>query len=298
MSGPPRIFDRAAVARNRSRAAALGGSTPEFLHEARDRLLDRLRDVTRSFSTALVLGGRDGDLAQTLKDNHAVQDCVSADVSYAFAESAAERDVLCTNADEEWIPFRDQAFDLIFAELCLHWTNDLPGSLIQLRRTLKPDGLFLATVFGGQTLKELRASWTEAESARLGGVSPRVSPFLDVRDAGDLLVRAGFALPVTDLDLVEVEFDSVAELAHTLRSLGETNAVAGRARGLTSRRLWQTMEDHYQTHFASQSGGVTATFEIVTMTGWAPDPRQQKPLAPGSAASRLADALGSDETPV
>jgi NADH dehydrogenase [ubiquinone] 1 alpha subcomplex assembly factor 5 len=298
MSGPPRIFDRSTVARNRNRSAASSLPVPPFVVEARDRLLDRLNDVTRTFTTALVLGGRDGETAHALKTKFGVTECISTDLSGVQSAKARQMGRTSVNADEEWIPFGDNSFDLIVAELCLHWTNDLPGSLIQLRRTLKPDGLFLANVFGGQTLHELRSSWTEAESELLGGVTPRVSPFLDVRDAGDLLVRAGFALPVTDSDIITVDFDTVQSLAHTLRSMGETNAIVSRTRTPTIRRLWNLMDASYRSRYANQTGGVNATFEVVSLTAWAPDPRQQKPLAPGSASARLADALGGTETPV
>jgi len=298
MSGPPLIFDRRAVARNRNRSTGLAETDLSLIRESRAQLLDRLRDVTRSFSQALALGGRDGTLAKALSDNHAVSSCVSTDLTFQHANASAFKEVQSVNVDEEWIPFRNESFDLIIAELCLHWANDLPGSLIQLRRTLQPDGLFLGTVFGGQTLHELRSAWTEAESACLGGVSPRVSPFLDIRDAGDLLVRAGFGLPVTDSDIFQLEFESVTALARALRHMGETNAVRDRMRGLTGRHLWETLEDTYKSHYSTKSGKIIATFEIITLTGWAPDPGQQKPLAPGSATARLATALGGEETPV
>lgn len=298
MSGPPLIFDRRAVARNRNRAAEKANSEVNLISDSRSQLLDRLRDVTRSFSNALALGGRDGVLATALNANHAIPSCVSVDLAFHNSKAAASKGFSSVNTDEEWIPFRNEAFDLIVAELCLHWTNDLPGSLIQLRRTLQPDGLFLGTVFGGQTLHELRTSWTEAESACLGGVSPRVSPFLDIRDAGDLLVRAGFGLPVTDSDIFQLEFESVSALARALRNIGETNAIKDRIRGLTGRRLWNALEESYKSRYSTASGNITATFEIITLTGWAPDPGQQKPLAPGSATNRLATALGSGETPV
>jgi NADH dehydrogenase [ubiquinone] 1 alpha subcomplex assembly factor 5 len=297
MTEPPRIFDRNAVKRNQHRAASLGEMEPPLIRDLRAGLLDRIRDVTRTFQHALVQGMRPEITAKILVDHHGIQQAFGMESTAAGARSDSA-DFTAVAGDEEWIPFGFGAFDIVVSQLCLHWTNDLPGSLIQLRRTLKPDGLFLASVFGGETLNELRTSWLAAESTLRGGVTPRVSPLLDVRDAGNLLLRAGFALPVTDTDRYTLEFANLRELALFLRLIGETNAVTNRARGLTTPRLWKAVEDHYSEHFTNANGKLRATFDLITLTGWAPDATQQKPLAPGSAASRLADALGSDEKPI
>lgn len=296
MTGPPHVFDRTAVKRNRRRAIRSDHREPDLIGVARARLLDRIRDVTRTFQYALVQGARPDITANLLATEYGIGHVYGIDSIEKSAAACRADGVAAVVGDEEWIPFAYESFDLVVSHLCLHWTNDLPGSLIQLRRTLKPDGLFLATVFGGETLTELRASWLAAESNRRGGVTPRVSPLLDVRDSGNLLVRAGFALPVTDMDRYTLEFSDLRELTQLLRRMGATNAVADRSRSLTTPELWHAVEDHYAAHFVNTDGKLTATFDVITMTGWAPASSQQKPLAPGSAAARLADALDSTET--
>ncbi|MDG2243503.1 MAG: methyltransferase domain-containing protein [Rhodospirillaceae bacterium] len=261
-------------------------------------MLDRLRDVKRSFKTALNLGCRSGETAEALSRDHGIETVIACDIAEDYAKRTKQGGFCAVACDEEWIPFWSETFDLIIAEHTLHWINDLPGSLIQLRRCLKPDGLFLASLFGGATLHELRDCLVEAESTVLGGVTPRVSPFIDVRDAGNLLLRAGFALPVADTDIIIREFDSLEDLFKDLRSMGETNAIQERTRGLTTGRLFSAAEKIYRDRHCSGSGQLLATFEIVTLTAWAPSDNQQKPLAPGSAQSRLSDALGSDEKPL
>lgn len=298
MNAPPKIFDRVATARNRSRAASTTLTHPELLEANRQQLLDRLFDVKRSFKTALSLGCRTGETAKSLVQDHALKTIVAADLAEAFARRALQDGIAAVACDEEWIPFGSEVFDLIIAEHSLHWTNDLPGSLIQLRRCLQPDGLFLASLFGGATLHELRDCLIEAESSILGGITPRVSPFVDVRDAGNLLVRAGFALPVADTDVMLREFDCLDDLFVELRHMGENNAIQERSRGLTTRRLFDATEEIYRARHSSKKGKLLATFEVITLTAWAPSETQQKPLSPGSARSRLSEALGSEETPL
>ena len=233
-----------------------------------------------------------------LSQDHALETIVAADFAENFARRAGQEGFAAVACDEEWIPFGSEIFDLIIAEHSLHWTNDLPGSLIQLRRCLQPDGLFLASLFGGATLHELRDCLIEAENSVLGGITPRVSPFVDVRDAGNLLLRAGFALPVADTDVIVREFDSLADLFDDLRHMGEINAIKERSKGLTTRRLFDATEEIYRGRHSSKEGKLPATFEVITLTAWAPSEIQQKPLSPGSARSRLSDALGSEETPL
>jgi SAM-dependent methyltransferase len=198
-------------------------------------------------------------------------------------------------ADEEALPFRDGALDLVVSALALQFVNDLPGVLVQIRRALKPDGLFLAALLGGETLTELRQSFAEAESEVESGASPRVAPFADLRELGALLQRAGFALPVTDVDRVSVRYDTVFNLMADLRRMGATNALVARRRAPLKRATLQRMAEIYAQRFADPDGRVRATFEIVWLSGWAPHPDQQQPLEPGTAKTRLADALGTQE---
>src|ERR1700691_3245789 len=208
------------------------------------------------------------------------------------AEKYLERFVA---TDEEALPFGDATFDLVVSALTLQFVNDLPGVLVQIRRALKPDGLFLAALLGGDTLAELRHSFAAAESEVEGGASPRVAPFADLRELGALLQRAGFALPVTDVDRVTVRYDTVFGLMHDLRRMGATNALLARRRTPLRRATLVRMAEIYAERFADNDGRVRATFEIVWLSGWAPHPDQQKPLKPGSAKTRLADVLGTRE---
>jgi len=200
-------------------------------------------------------------------------------------------------ADEEALPFADGTFDLVVSALALQLVNDLPGTLVQIRRALKPDGLFLAALLGGETLDELRQSFAAAESEVEGGVSPRVAPFADLRGLGALLQRAGFALPVADADRLVVRYDSAFALMHDLRRMGATNALIDRRRTPLRRATLMRMAEIYAQRFADADGRLRATFEIVWLSGWAPHPGQQQPLKPGTAKARLADALGTRELP-
>jgi SAM-dependent methyltransferase len=189
------------------------------------------------------------------------------------------------------LPFADASFDLVVSGLSLHWVNDLPGALIQVRRALRPDGLFLAALLGGDTLIELRQALVEAETEVEGGASPRVSPFLDVREAGALLQRAGFSLPVVDLDTITVTWPDALALMKDLRGMGEANAVLERKKSFTRRGTLLSAAAGYQARHGDAEGRIPATFQIVYLTGWAPHDSQQRPLRPGAATSRLADAL-------
>ncbi len=197
--------------------------------------------------------------------------------------------------DEERLPFSGERFDLAVSLLSLHSVNDLPGSLIQIRRALKPDGLFVGALLGGSTLTELRQALTQAESEVEGGVSPRVAPFADLRDIGGLLQRAGFALPVTDSDVVRVRYANAFALMRDLRQMGLTNALNDRRRTPLRRATLIRAAEIYAERFGEPDGRIPATFEIVWLSGWTPHESQQKPLRPGSAKVRLADALGVKE---
>jgi NADH dehydrogenase [ubiquinone] 1 alpha subcomplex assembly factor 5 len=294
------IFDRRAVRAHRDRAAhkLAAGSEAEFLHrEIGDRLLERLGEVKRAFPYVLDMGCRDGFLARALARRPGVERVIQADVSPAFARlaRASNRFFPTVVADEEALPFAPESFDLVVSNLALHWVNDLPGSLIQLRRALKPDGLLLVAMFGGDTLSELRRALIEAELAEEGGASPRVSPHADVRDAGALLQRAGFALPLVDRDRIQVTYEHVFSLMADLRLMGETNALRERRRRFTRRATMLTAAEEYLRRYADKSGRLIANFEIVYLTAWAPGPGQPQPLKPGSAAHRLAEALRTEE---
>jgi len=200
-------------------------------------------------------------------------------------------------ADTETLDLAPGAHDLVIHALALHWANDPVGQLVQARRALAPDGLFLGTLFGGQTLAELRASLAEAETQITGGLSPRVLPMGEIRDLGALLQRAGFALPVADSFTLSVAYTDLTALCHDLRAMGETNAMAARHRHPTPRRLFQVAEDVYRRTHARPDGRLPARFDILCLTGWAPAADQPQPLRPGSAQARLADALGTEERP-
>lgn len=299
MSDAIRIFDRSLLRKRRDRAAA-GFAAHDFLvREVAERLADRLDDVTRAFPLALDLGCHTGELAESLGRRGGISTLVQCDLSPAMAARAAAngRPSLAAPtlaADEEWLPFADDSFDLVMSNLSLHWVNDLPGTLVQLRRILKPDGMLLIAMLGGETLKELRQALSEAEIAEEGGLSPRVSPFADVRDLGGLLQRAGFALPVVDADVVPITYGDPMRLMADLRGMGETNAVAEQRKTLTRRNTLLTALARYQQVFAAPDGRLPATFQVLTMTAWKPHPSQQQPAKPGSATASLADVVGHD----
>ncbi len=289
-----RIFDRGLLRKRRDRAAADFAAHDFLVREAAERLADRLDDVARRFPLALDLGCHTGELAAILGGRGGIETLVQCDLSPVMAGRAAANGRPTLAADEEWLPFAAASFDLVLSCLSLHWVNDLPGALAQIRRVLKPDGLFLAVMLGGETLTELRQSLAAAELAEEGGFSPRVSPFADVRDLGRLLQRAGFTLPVADTDAVAVTYGDPLRLLADLRGMGETNAVAERRRGMTRRATLFAALSGYRERFAGPDGRLPATFHLLTLTGWAPHPSQPQPLAPGSATCSLANALEPD----
>jgi SAM-dependent methyltransferase len=273
----------------------LGGDGSDFLFaEVASRMADRLSDVKRSFGVGVDLGGRGGHMAQAVLRTGRVERLYATDASPALA---ARLPVPSVAADEEALPFADASLDLVLSSLALHWVNDLPGTLVQVRRALKPDGLFLGALFGGETLWQLREALMEAELAVLGGVSARVSPMADLRDAAGLLQRAGFALPVADRDPITVAYQDAWALMRDLSRMGESNAVRLRAPGPLRRAILAEAGRLYAERHAFEGGRVRATFEILYISGWAPAATQQKPLRPGQATSRLADALGVEERP-
>ena len=262
------IFDRRLVRKRRDRAAA-GFAAHDFLvREAADRLADRLDDVLRRFPVALDLGCHTGELAEAVKGRGGIETLVQCDLSPAMAARAAANGRPTLAVDEEWLPFAPASFDLVLSCLSLHWVNDLPGTLVQIRRILTPDGLFLAVMLGGETLVELRRSLAAAESEIEGGLSPRVSPFADVRDLGALLQRAGFAQPIADSDLVAVSYGDPMRLMAELRGMGETNAVAEQRKGMTRRATMFAALAAYQRDFVDADGRLPATFHLLGLTGW------------------------------
>jgi SAM-dependent methyltransferase len=267
----PILFDFHAARRARGRATRIAGD--RFLDQAAlEGLDDRLAAVTRRFEHGLWIGE-----------------------SLPAAIEPFARHWRVTDFDErEFLNAGEIQCDLAISLYSLQAINDLPGALIQIRRALKPDGLFLAALLGGATLSELRESFAFAESETLGGISPRVAPFADVRDMGALLQRAGFALPVADVEKLNARYSDLASLARDLRAHGLGNVLAGRSKRFLGRRTLRAVENHYAAHHRS-AGKLDATFETIYLTGWAPDESQQKPLKPGSAQSRLSDALGTVE---
>jgi len=301
MISPTSLFDRISHRQHRARAAALGPST-FLVDRAAEDLSERLAAVLRRFEYVLDLGTPTDAARRTVAASGKAGTIISADVLAGTAASphlqatgATSGARLVVAADEEALPFRDDVFDLVVSALALQFVNDLPGTLVQIRRALKPDGLLLAAVLGGETLTELRQAFAAAEAEMEDGLSPRVIPFPDLRDMGALLQRAGFALPVADIDRVTARYGSPIALMHDLRRMGATNALLERSRRPLKRATLSRMMQIYGERFADSDGRIRATFEIIWLSGWAPHETQQKPLAPGSARRRLADALGAKE---
>ena len=287
---PPLIFDRALIRRHLARAEAAGGVDFLISHVAAD-LVDRLAPVLRSFALAVDLGAATAHGARALARSGRVESVVRL----AALPPKTRNGLPVAVADEEALPLAAESVDLVASLLALQGANDLPGALAQVRRALRPDGLFMAALLGGDTLSELREAFAQAESEIEGGLSPRVAPFADLRELGSLLQRAGFALPVTDIDRLTVRYDSPLALMHDLRRMGATNALIERRRRPLRRATLERMADVYIARFADPDCRIRATFEIVHLSGWAPHESQQQPLAPGSARARLADALGTRE---
>jgi len=278
---PANIFDRRALRRNRDRAAANFAAHDFLVQEVAGRLYDKYRDIRRDFHQILDLGCHTGAMAKLLTDKQVI----GQDLSRNFPG-------ITIQADEEFLPYRPGSLDLVISNLSLHWVNDLPGCLAQIMQTLKPDGLFLSALLGGETLTELRQCLMEAEITARGGASPRISPFMDVRDAGSLLQRAGFALPVVDTDRITVTYANAFKLMQELRGMGEGNILRKRFRGLTSPRIMMECAKIYQEKFTDHRGRINVTFDIIYMMGWSPHESQQQPLKPGQGKVSLTDVFG------
>lgn len=292
MTTQPKIFDRALLALHRTRAAPRGRDNDFLLRYVADDLADRLAIIRRSFPIALNLGAHTGAVSRRLRRSDRIGLMIDADSSAAML-AHCDGPLLC--ADEEYLPFGPATLDLVVSGLALQLVNDLPGALIQIRHALKPDGLMLATLLGAGSLVELREALLIAETELEGGATPRVAPLADVRTLGGLLQRAGFALPVADADTVRAAYPNPLALMHQLRAMGASNALTRDYRKPLTRRVLAYASEIYSERHPAPDGGVFATFEFVTLTGWAPAPTQPKPLRPGSATTRLADALGVPE---
>ena len=275
MAGAPILFDRSLLDLHRARAERLAVPGSDFLlARTIEDLMDRLSTVNRHFEQAVDIGDLSPALAAALRER---------------GQGGAVRRVRLD--ENEGLPLEPGSVDLAISTLSFQWVNDLPGLLAQIKRALKPDGLLLATLIGGDTLQELRAVLTEAESDIRGGAAPRVAPFADVRDIGALLQRAGFALPVTDTDRLTVRYDSLFHLMRDLRAMGATNALVARDPRPLTRPILARAATLYAERYADSDGRIRATFEVIALSGWSPHESQQKPLKPGSATLRLADAL-------
>ena len=286
------IFDRELLRLRRDRCVKQAQAHDFLVSRIADDFEARLSAINRRFECGVNLGAYHGLLSRRLRELDGVSDIIDLEISSGLLEQCTG---LRVQADEEFLPIKDKSIDLFVSGLQLQFVNDLPGTLIQMRRALRPDGLLLVSLLGGQTLWELREAWLVAESEISGGASPRVAPFADVRELGGLLQRAGFALPVADSDVVRVTYNNVLSLMRDIKSMGASNCLVARSRVPVTRTLLARVGEIYHERFCSGSGRVSATFEIVTLTAWGPHEGQQKPIAPGSAKTRLSDALGVRE---
>lgn len=288
MSTASEIFDQQLLLRRRQQRAVSLADHDFLPARVADDFADRLQLINRRFPVALDFEAGSGRVGRALLASGKVDRLISSD---SAIQVAARLPLPRVASELTRLPFADTRFDLVATALALQLVDDLPGVLLQIRRCLKPDGLFLGAVLAGDTLHELRQAFGEAESEITGGVSPRVAPFAAVRDLGALLQRAGFALPVADSDVLTVTYQSPAALIAELRAAGAANPLVARSRVPLRRAVLERALAIYQRDFSLAGGRVQATFEIVTLTGWAPHESQQRPLRPGSARSSLAEAL-------
>ncbi len=288
----PKIFDRALLERRRTRAAKTASAHDFLLARIGEDFVERLSVVQRSFPVIADIGAHHGGLGRALHQTAGLERLISLENTPELLQQCAGERVL---GHAEALPFADASLELAVSALSLHLVNDLPGALVQIRRALKPDGLLMVSLLGGTTLHELRTAWLAAEEELTGGASPRVAPFADVRDLGGLLQRAGFALPVVDSDTLTATYASPLAVMREIKAMGASNMLHERSRRPVSRRLLVRAGEIYSHRFALPNGRVPATFEIITLTAWVPHESQPKPLRPGSATARLADALGVPE---
>lgn len=278
------IFDRKQIARQRARSARHNGDADFLFQWSMNQIEDRLSVVRRTFPTCIQIGARGANIQ---KAPFGIERIFKTDITGSLSPS-----VIC---EDDFFPFANNSLDLVVSALSLHTVNDLPGALLQIRRSLKPDGLFAAAILGGETLYELRQCLMDAEIELSGGMSPRVAPFADKQQAGGLLQRAGFSLPVVDSEIITVTYETIIHLMHDLRLMGEGNAITERKKSFSPLRLFTRAGEIYAEKFAEPDGRIKASFEVIFLLGWAPHESQQKPLKPGSATVRLADFLGTSE---
>ena len=288
------LFDRVLLRRRRSRFASELSQHEFLLSRVATEITERIEVILRDFPLALDLGAYDGVLGRAVGALPSVGAMIYAESAPALAALCPKPSVVC---DEDMLPFRDKSLNLVVSGLSLHRVNDLPGALIQICHALHPDGLFIGAALGNRSLLELRHALIKAEAELEGGASPRVAPFADMREYGTLLQRAGFALPVTDSDLLTVTYPSPRDLMREIRAMGGGNVMAERRKEPRARGTLERAEEIYRMWYGTPEGRITASFEIVYLSGWAPHESQQKPLAPGSAMKRLADVLGTKEHP-
>ena len=293
---PEALIDDRAHIRNRDRAAA-NFDQFDFLKQAvTERIMDRIDTIRRDLPHVLDIGCHNGVLTEALLASPKITSVSAMDPSPEMARLTKQRcGVDAVAAPYDAIPFEGQQFDGIFSAFALHWANDLPGVLIQLRQRLKPDGVMVVALAGGETLGGLRAAMASAESEVSGGMSPRVLPMGDIRDMGGLISRAGLTMPVADSDTITVTYEHLFRLMADLRAMGESNAMNSRVKRMTGKSLLMRAAEIYQQRFGSDDGRISVDFEIITLTGWAPDASQPQPLKPGSAQQSLASALGVEE---
>ena len=290
----PILFDQMLIRQHRQRAAPKYSDFAFLKDAAVARLADRLELMRRDFDLCLDIGAHDGRLAQYFAKLGKIGHMVHADPAEKFAIAAKQHGPSVVHPLDN-LPYRPEAFDAVFSCLSLHWIDDLPGLIMQAGRLLKPDGLLLFSLFGGNSLTELKQALAEAEQDITGGFSPRCAPMADIRDIGGLLSRAGLALPVADSDRLTVNYPHMFKLMSDLRGMGEQNALFSRLKTPTRRQVFMRAAEIYQQRFGRAGGQIPASFEIVTLTGWAPHESQQKPLRPGTALHRLASVLETEE---
>ena len=294
------LFDRARIANNRDRASQNFEEYAFLKVKESTQLLERLQDSPRTFHCALDLWAHTGQASQVLKSSGLVGDVTALEPSERMRETLGSKNIPAMAWNDDLLPFEPDQFDLAVSVLGLHWANDLPGLLQEIRRVLKPDGLFQACLFGGGTLNELRSALIEAETEMTGGISPRLSPLPGLQDMAGLLQRAGFALPVADIERVTVRYSHPMKLLQDLKGMGEQAAFLkrdGQERRPLSRRILARMSDIYADRFSDPDGKVRASFEIIWLSGWAPAANQPKPLRPGSGKFSLADAVKKASPP-
>lgn len=288
------LFDRQLLQKRRQRALKQA-SEPKcdyLLNYVIQDIIDRISIIQREFPLALNYGCHTNQLSQSLAKLDQVGSIISTDSVLDITQSLPSPQVV---ADEEFFPFADNSFDLIISPLNLQWINDLPGALTQIFKGLKPDGVFIGATLGQESLWELRQCLLQAEEELLGGASPRVAPFAEIKDLGHLLQRAGFALPVTDRDIVKVTYPTTTRLMHEIRHMGAANNLINRNTNMVHRALFQRLEELYHQHFSQEQGRITATFEVIYLIGWAPHPDQQQPLRPGSGKISLTNIFEKKE---